>query len=36
MKIRENPLKVWILIGDQSDIDWIGEVIESGWVCFQR
>ena len=31
MKIRENPLKVLGPIGDQSDIDAIGEVIESGW-----
>ena len=31
MKIRETPLKVLGPIGDQSDIDAIGEVIESGW-----
>ena len=36
MKIRETPLKVLGPIGDQSDIDLIGEVIESGWWGFQR
>ena len=31
MEIREKPLKVLGPFGDQSDIDSIGEVIESGW-----
>tara|TARA_R110001583_G_scaffold50520_6_gene157713 strand:+ start:310 stop:1434 length:1125 start_codon:yes stop_codon:yes gene_type:complete len=31
MDIREKPLKVLGPIGDQSDIDAIGEVIKSGW-----
>ena len=31
MKIRKEPLKVLGPIGDQSDIDAIGEVIKSGW-----
>ena len=31
MDIREKPLKVLGPFGDQSDIDSIGEVIESGW-----
>ena len=31
MKVREKPLKVLGPFGDQSDIDSIGEVIESGW-----
>ena len=31
MEIREKPLKVLGPFGDKSDIDSIGEVIESGW-----
>ena len=31
MDIREKPLKVLGPIGDKSDIDAVGEVIESGW-----
>ena len=31
IEIREKPLKVLGPFGDQSDIDSIGEVIESGW-----
>ena len=31
MKIRENPLKVLGPCGDESDVQDIREVIESGW-----
>ena len=31
MDIREKPLKVLGPLGDQSDVDSIGEVIKSGW-----